>query len=146
MNHSMPGLPVNRYRKVLLVRVIRESSGGGRQNPEQLTRSEKPWEKATAIAGAPGAEDWGVQKLVGWKTKIVCLPSTAIKLKGKNPPQESRLWTPMTEPSQLSHLLTEYLNCLITKLEIKTYLPCRVFIIIKWGNYISAQPCLVCSQ
>ena len=65
MNHSMPGLPVNRYRKVLLVRVIRESSGSGRQNPEQLTRSEKPWEKATAIAGAPGAEDWGVQKLVG---------------------------------------------------------------------------------
>ena len=65
MNRSMPGLPVNRYRKVLLARVIRESSGSGRQNPEQLTRSEKPWEKATAIAGAPGAEDWGVQELVG---------------------------------------------------------------------------------
>ena len=65
MNRSTPGHPVNQYRKVLLARVIRESSGGRRQNPKQLTRSEKPWEKATAMGGAAGAEDWGVQELAG---------------------------------------------------------------------------------
>lgn len=67
---------------MLLARVIREGSGGGRQNPKQLTRSEKPWEKASAMGGAPGAEDWGVLELSGWKTKIVCLSAGCIHVKG----------------------------------------------------------------
>lgn len=58
---------------MLLAGVIRESSGGGRDNPEQVTSSEKPWEKATAVGGAPGAEDWRVQSMSWLKNKIVCL-------------------------------------------------------------------------